>query len=280
MSKKIIFDIGAHKGEDSQYYLARGYKVIAFECNPLNIEFLKKRFEKEIKSNEFILETKALLSGGGNNKKVKFYVNDISVWGTLNQDWDKRNSRLGSNSRSIEVETIDPKEIYNLYGIPYYMKIDIEGSDLDVLESVINLEFENRPKYISIESSKTSWSALLREFDTFKKLGYLKFQAIPQRQKIRNKITKWKNTDGEIISYRHENASSGPFGEDLKNNWKNFRAVKVQYKLIFLRYKLFGDDGIFAPRKINNYYLRFFYKVFLFLTFLNPNFFDTHAKKE
>ncbi len=174
---------------------------------------------------------------------------------------------------------MDPKEIYKFYGIPYYMKIDIEGSDLDVLESIINLEFKNRPKYISIESTKTSWSALLREFDIFIKLGYLKFQAIPQR-KMQEKVTKWKNAKGRIITYRHKKDSSGPFGEDLKNNWKNFKVVKLQYKLIFLRYKLFGDDGIFAPRKINNYYLRFFYRSFLTLTFLNANWFDTHAKKD
>ena len=202
LSGQKVFDIGAHKGEDTQYYLSRGYKVVAFECDPSNIEFLKKRFENEIESGELILETKALVSGGGNNKKLIFYVDDNSVWGTLNQDWAKRNSRLGSKSRSIEVETLDPNEIYNLYGIPYFIKIDIEGSDLDVLESLKKLKFKDRPKYISIESTKTSWSLLLREFDIFTKLGYSKFQAIPQ-SKMQYKSTKWKNTEGKINSYRH-----------------------------------------------------------------------------
>jgi hypothetical protein len=219
------------------------------------------------------------LSGGGQGKKVKFYIDDNSVWGTLNQDWAKRNSRLGSNSLSIELETIDPKEIYSLYGIPYFMKIDIEGSDLDVLESIFNLEYKNRPKYISIESTKTSWIALLREFDIFIKLGYFKFQAVPQSN-MQHKVTKWENAEGKIISYRHEKDSSGPFGEDLKNSWKDFKGIKLRYRLIFLKYKLFGDDGIFAPRKIKNYYLRFLFKVALFLTFLTANWFDTHAKKD
>ena len=205
-------------------------------------------------------------------------MDDKSVWGTLNQAWAKRNSRLGSKSCSIEVETLDPKEIYSLYGIPYYMKIDIEGSDLDVLESITNLDFKNRPKYISIESTKTSWSGLLKEFDIFIKLGYFKFQAIPQ-SKMQFKVTKWKNDTGEIISYRHEKDSSGPFGDDLKNNWKDFNLIKLNYKFIFLKYRLFGDDGFFAPRKINNNYLRFLYKVILFLSFLTANWYDTHAKK-
>ena len=111
---EVHVDIGANKGEDSQYYLERGYEVVAFECNPSNIEFLKKRFENEIRSKAFILETKALVSGGGDHKKLKFYVDDKSVWGTINQNWAKRNSRLGSKIRSIEVETLDPKEIYFL----------------------------------------------------------------------------------------------------------------------------------------------------------------------
>ena len=50
---------------------------------------------------------------------ITFYVDENSVWGTLNQDWAKRNSRLGSNSRSIKVETMDPKEIYKFCGLTW-----------------------------------------------------------------------------------------------------------------------------------------------------------------
>jgi len=285
-SKRIVFDVGAHKGEDSKYYLTRGYKVVAFECNPSNIEFLKKRFEKEIKSNDLVLETRALISGGSVDKKLKFFVDEISVWGTLNEDWvrrnedwSRRNERLGSNPKSILVDTLDPKEIYNLYGIPYFIKIDIEGCDMDIVQSLKYLNYENRPKYLSLESSRTSWNALMKEFDLLKKLGYLNFQAIPQSKNAK-KITKWKDAKGKIISYHHEKHSSGPFGVDLSYSWKDLKEIKRIYKFIFTRYFLFGDDGIFAPRKIKTRILRGIFRRILSLFGLSPNWFDTHAKKD
>jgi len=276
--RRTVFDIGAHKGEDSKYYLERGYKVIAFECSPSNIEYLKKRFHEEIKTKNMILETRALLLGGGNHKKVNFYVDNVSVWGTLNKDWAKRNSRLGSQSKSILVETLDPSEIYRIYGNPYFIKIDIEGSDMDVLRSLFNVKFEKRPKYLSIESSKTSWIDLMEEFQVLKKLGYTNFQAIPQ-SRMGKKLTKWKSLLGEKVSFRHDKNSSGPFGEDLSNNWVDFIAIKKRYKFVFLKYKLFGDDGIFAPRKIKFRILRAIYSRILFETRLGADWFDTHAKK-
>ncbi len=278
-TKRIVFDVGAHKGEDAKYYLTRGYKVVAFECNPSNILFLKKRFEKEIKSNDLVLETRALICGGSVYKKLEFFVDENSVWGTLNKDWARRNQRLGSNSKSILVDTLDPKEIYHLYGIPYFIKIDIEGCDMDILKSLKYLNYENRPKYLSLESSKTSWNALREEFDLLKKLEYLNFQAIPQ-SKMQKKITKWKDAKGKIISYNHEKDSSGPFGEDLKNNWRNLKEIKLIYKFIFMRYFLFGDDGIFAPRKIKPRILRAIFYRMLSLFGLSPDWFDTHAKKD
>ena len=32
--RKLIYDIGLHRGEDTAYYVARGFNVIAIEANP------------------------------------------------------------------------------------------------------------------------------------------------------------------------------------------------------------------------------------------------------
>ena len=184
-----------------------------------------------------------------------------------------------STSVSKIIESIRPKEIYNLYGIPYFIKIDIEGCDMDILQSLKYLNYENRPKYLSLESSRTSWNALMKEFDLLKKLGYLNFQAIPQSKNAK-KITKWKDAKGKIISYHHEKHSSGPFGVDLSYSWKDLKEIKRIYKFIFTRYFLFGDDGIFAPRKIKTRILRGIFRRILSLFGLSPNWFDTHAKKD
>ena len=40
----LIFDMGLHKGEDTDFYLRKGFDVVAFEADPLLIKFCKLRF--------------------------------------------------------------------------------------------------------------------------------------------------------------------------------------------------------------------------------------------
>jgi len=39
-----------HRGEDANYYLKRGYNVIAIDANPNIIKYVNKKFEQEVKS--------------------------------------------------------------------------------------------------------------------------------------------------------------------------------------------------------------------------------------
>ena len=52
-----------------------------------------------------------------------------------------------------------------------------------------------------------------------------------------------------------------------------------KYKIIFIWYFLFGDDGILAPRKIKNIMLRRKYSRLLNRLRLK-DWYDTHAKRE
>ncbi len=45
------------------------------------------------------------------------------------------------------------------YGVPHYLKIDIEGMDTECLKAL--LPFDVRPDYVSIESDKLSFDKLL-----------------------------------------------------------------------------------------------------------------------
>ena len=275
----LVFDIGAHLGEDTEYYLARGFNVIAFECMPENIKRIQDKFPKEILCKRLILETRALLAGGGEDREATFFVDEISFWGTLHKDWAERNQRLGSQNRSISVKTMDPREAYDLYGKPYFIKIDIEGEDVNVLKSLSSIRVQERPKYISIESSKTSWKSLINEFRIFEDLGYTHFAVRPQ-SKMAKTITQWVASDGKKYSFKHQKDSSGPFGGDLdKSAWMSKRQAIRKYKIIFIWYFLFGDDGILAPRKIKNIMLRRKYSRLLNRLRLK-DWYDTHAKRE
>jgi hypothetical protein len=43
----LIFDVGLHKGEDTDFYLRKGFRVVAFEAHPDLILNCEVRFERE-----------------------------------------------------------------------------------------------------------------------------------------------------------------------------------------------------------------------------------------
>ena len=48
MEKDLVYDVGLHKGEDTEYYLKKGFRVIAIEANPQLISECKARFREAI----------------------------------------------------------------------------------------------------------------------------------------------------------------------------------------------------------------------------------------
>ena len=42
--KDLIYDVGMHHGQDTDYYLKRGYRVIGFEANPDNAAVCRRRY--------------------------------------------------------------------------------------------------------------------------------------------------------------------------------------------------------------------------------------------
>jgi hypothetical protein len=51
MVPDLIYDIGMHNGNDTAYYLFRGFRVVGVEANPLLVEQVRERFAAEIASN-------------------------------------------------------------------------------------------------------------------------------------------------------------------------------------------------------------------------------------
>ena len=54
--KKIIYDLGAARGENLPYYLIKSELVIAVEANKENCNFIKKKFQTEITEKKLIVE--------------------------------------------------------------------------------------------------------------------------------------------------------------------------------------------------------------------------------
>lgn len=264
-SAEVIFDVGAHKGEDSDFYLKLGYRVVAVEASPDLAAHLRARFQREVDSSQLTIVQKAIAETAG---VTAFYVNTTnSVWGTANPEWLARNKKFGTVSQKIEVESVVISDLFSAYGCPTYLKIDIEGADMQCLRSLKGVEC--RPQYISIESSKTSWAGLLREFDALRELGYSKYKISKQG---RYSSSEFVGSNGRFY-HEFEEDASGPFGEHLEGRWLTRRQALARYLPIFFLYKTVGDHTAMSRllqrvppiyRKVNDI----------------VGWYDTHAKRD
>jgi FkbM family methyltransferase len=239
--KNLIYDVGMHRGQDTDFYLKNGFNVIAFEANPDNAEFCRKRFAREIGEEKLVIVEGAIVenfSSAVNRQKVKFYRNkDHSFWGSADEDFAYRNEVMGTTNEVIEVNAVNFKQCLEKYGIPHYLKADIVGSEIICLKAL--LEFEDKPDYISIRSEKVIFRKLEEEFELFDRLGYDKFKAI--QQDVTDLQVTFDTPDGSEIKHTFEEGASGLFGEKTPGRWKTKDQILKQYRRIFTLYWLFGD---------------------------------------
>ena len=84
----LVMDIGLHRGEDSAYYLKKGFKVVAVEADPDLISHCKSRFPEFIESGNLTIVEGAVSDVGPDVEEIVFYkYPTLSLWGTINQDW-------------------------------------------------------------------------------------------------------------------------------------------------------------------------------------------------
>jgi len=240
----LIFDIGAHKGEDSDFYLKLGYRVVAVEANPTLAAELRERFRAAIDSTDLVLVENAI---GDRDGSISFFVSKAaSALGTIDPEWAERNRRAGVESEEITVKSIPFGDLVTQHGCPHYLKIDIEMADMMCVNALKTMEC--RPKYISLESSRRSWSDLMDEFDALEALGYTRFKVVRQ---VSHKGGQFTGRNGGKVPHTFVNGASGPFGDDLDGPWLTRKQATRRYRRIFFLYNTIGD-GTFISRLFSN----------------------------
>ena len=232
----LIYDIGMHRGEDTALYLSMGYRVVAFEANPDLCADARERFADAIAAGRVTLVEGAIAPGEGT---VTFYRHTaLTVFGTINPSWVMMHEPFGG-STAMTVPVVDLAAQIAVTGVPYYMKIDIEGTERYCLE--VLRAFEDRPAYVSIQSCQTDWRELQHEFDLLDELGYNRF-CVVQQEGLNRSVLSTTALDGKPLRHRMEEHTSGPFGRDLAR-WETRRAALRRYRAIYVLYRLLGDDG-------------------------------------
>ena len=205
----LIYDLGSHNGQDSEFYLKKGFTVVAVEANPALCDHLKRRFGREIAEGRYVLIERAV---GERFGKVTFFVNtERSIWGTTEYNPRyKGRSSVSANWTEIVVPSIPFSWLTDQFGVPYYLKIDIEGADVLCLEDLMNEE--DRPNFISIER-QPFLADQLKELALLKALGYTEYKIVDQKAVMHQQPPK-PAREGVYVDHKFEFDATGLFGEE------------------------------------------------------------------
>jgi FkbM family methyltransferase len=232
MPHDLIFDVGCHKGEDAALYLAKGFRVVGVEANPTLCENLRRRFAHEMAEGRFTLVDSAIAETTG---QVDFYINTAAtIWGTIRGEWATRDAE---NIKRIVVPSVTFGSLLERYGIPHYLKIDIEGADTLCLEGLFQIR--ERPAFVSFESDRKTLSSLRAELSILRRLGYRKFQLVNQKNVQKHKPP-FPAREGRYVDYKIEPESSGLFGRELAGRWLSSAEFSAKYLTIMARDRAAG----------------------------------------
>ena len=211
----LIMDIGMNNGRDSLFYLRKGFRVVAVEANPVLVTQVRKGLANYIASGQLAIEPVGLAQKEG---KLPFYINlDNDHWSSFVKDWGTRD---GTRYEEIEVACVQPGLLFQKYGMPYYLKIDIEGSDIDVVRALS--DFSNRPRYVSIEENQTFYFAELWA------VGCRAFKLVDQNKLAQVKCPK-PALEGRYVEASFDGTTSGPFGDEAPGEWMTLDRALEKY---------------------------------------------------
>jgi FkbM family methyltransferase len=221
---KLIYDIGAHNGSDTEFYLKKGFKVIAIEPNPHSCKDIIKRLASYLASEQLILREYAV---SDENELSLWIHKNHTDWASVNPNW---NSKYPDEIEEILVDGCSIETHYHMYGRPYYCKIDIEGQDAMCIRQFKGLAL---PDYMSAElltmnNITDGTENPLDVIQAFLEIGYTKFQIVDQGK---NHLTKCPNPplEGEYVDYKFNGYCSGLFGKELPDKWIGVEDILLQY---------------------------------------------------
>jgi len=185
--------------------------VLAIEQDKSLNLYIKKKIKNYKK--DLIIINKAI---SNSRKKINLYINKQDR--KLNTIFLKNINY--KNFKKIKVSPVNLIDLFRTYGVPFYIKIDIEKSELTALKQI--LKSKKKIPYISIEDCHLSFTYL----KLLKKIGYKKFKLINQ---YNNQFLTDKS-----VNHKFHLHSAGKFGEEIdqKQKWSNYDNFLKKYTRI------------------------------------------------
>ena len=249
MSDALIIDVGMHTGRDTEFYLKKGFNVAAVEANPELVKRGRAKFEKELADGRLVIHDVAIAEHEG---EIEFYINDAhDDWGTTSEAFAKRNEGFGTSNELTRVKCTTFQNILRQHEMPYYLKIDIEGADMLCMQALA--DFEEKPKYVSIEAGLNSFDETFTELSLMWSLGYRSFKIV---NRAMNRKVKCPNPplEGDYVDCRFDGTCSGPFGEEAPGKWLTVEETMLQYRKLLKEQKYFGAAGSLYKTPVHKLY--------------------------
>ncbi|CUS04170.2 protein of unknown function [Candidatus Promineifilum breve] len=257
MLQDLIYDVGMADGQDTAYYLARGFRVVAVEASPLLADEARRRFAAQQQAGRLVILENAIAA---TEETRPFWIYDgYPEWNSFDA---ARAEQVGIAHHQVDVACRTFDSILWAHGVPYYLKIDIEGADHLCIAA---LSADDLPAYVSFEKNET-WPQSLAHL---RDLGYRRFKCIGQKhfraveierdrhQRAMERVQRvYTGTSGDSFSARllrraglrdmakerfsrsrqiggvaFAHGSSGPFGEDTRGRWQSYveMAATLEY---------------------------------------------------
>jgi FkbM family methyltransferase len=280
---KLIYDVGMNNGDDTAYYLWRGFRVLAIEANPELVQNAETRFAREIQTGRLII-----LNGGiaAEESVISFWICEAD---SRLSSFERRLASLDGScpNHEIRVPCRRFRSVLEQFGVPFYMKVDIQGNDSLCVE---DLDSRQLPKFISVSEMNLMDLLHRRGFSYFKCVtqAYFlplqlpiiaearclqraerlrqnrnplirAFRKFGGRHWIERQFNRIRTRDGWLFPH----GSSGPFGDDLLGRWLSYDELGKTYAK-FLRLQRENPRSLlWAPQGILS----------------NPFFVDLHARR-
>lgn len=267
MNPDLIYDVGMYDGRDTAYYLFKGYRVVAIEADPKLVDDANHQFATEIADGRLVVVNAVV---GPKEGVAQFWVSeDKKEWSSVYRSMAMKQDK---KTHAIEVHCVPFRKILEEYGVPYYLKIDIEGSDRYCLRDI---DKTDAPAYLSCEISTIS------DIVAVHNLGYNRFKCIIQNnftqllyrpltigqrlirrfEKHPALLSQWRQLNrlverfssaGSLEDKRFKRTddgwtfqvgSSGPFGEETHGQWQSFEETVHAWLSVQLGYTIAGQLG-------------------------------------
>lgn len=211
----LIFDLGMYEGQDSRFYLSKGFRVVALEANPELCRRNAEKFAADISRGRLTIVPKALWSEAGTH--IPFYI--FSAWSSV---YPNIAGRDNSPTTEVQVVTTTIAELFAEFGVPHYLKCDIEGADEIVCRQIAAERI--KPNFVSFEDEYGELPKILAD------AGYDRFQFVNQGRLHKTRPPN-PPREGAYVDARFDGASSGLFGRELNpRHWVDLKEYERRLK--------------------------------------------------